>query len=136
MQTGKRGGLMSEINVTPMVDVMLVLLIIFMVSAPMMKEGLNVNLPKVDAKALPSEELDVTVSINKSKQIDVNGSSVEADRLEAILTQIKEQRGIQNVYLQADEGVPYGYVAEVMGRIRATGLTRIGLVTEPPANKG
>ena len=136
MQTGKRGGLMSEINVTPMVDVMLVLLIIFMVSAPMMKEGLNVNLPKVDAKALPSEELDVTVSINKSKQIDVNGSAVEADRLEAILTQIKEQRGIQNVYLQADEGVPYGYVAEVMGRIRATGLTRIGLVTEPPANKG
>jgi len=127
---------MSEINVTPMVDVMLVLLIIFMVSAPMMKEGLNVNLPKVDAKALPSEELDVTVSINKGKQIDVNGSSVEADRLEVILSQIKDQRGIQNVYLQADEGVPYGYVAEVMGRIRATGLTRIGLVTEPPANKG
>jgi len=135
VQTAKRGGLMSEINVTPMVDVMLVLLIIFMVSAPMMKEGLNVNLPKVDAKALPSEELDVNVSINKGKQIDVNGSSVEADRLEAILSQIKEQRGIQNVYLQADEGVPYGYVAEVMGRIRATGLTRIGLVTEPAANK-
>ena len=135
MQTGKRGGLMSEINVTPMVDVMLVLLIIFMVSAPMMKEGLNVNLPKVDAKALPSEELDVTVSINNRQQIDVNGSSVESARLEAVLTQIKEQRGVQNVYLQADEGVSYGYVAEVMGRIRAAGLTRIGLVTEPSARK-
>ena len=133
MQTGKRGKLMGEINVTPMVDVMLVLLIIFMVSAPMMKEGLSVDLPQVDAKALPSEELDVTVSINKNKQIDVNGSTVEPERLEVILTQIKEQRGIQNVYLQADEGVPYGYVAEIMGRIRATGLTRLGLVTEPTA---
>jgi len=133
VQTGKRGKLMGEINVTPMVDVMLVLLIIFMVSAPMMKEGLSVDLPKVDAKALPSEELDVTVSINKNKQIDVNGSTVEPERLEVILTQIKEQRGIQNVYLQADEGVPYGYVAEIMGRIRATGLTRLGLVTEPTA---
>ena len=58
--------------------------------------------------------------------------AVELERLDVILTQIKEQRGVQNVYLQADEGVPYGFVAEIMGRIRSTGLTRLGLVTEPP----
>ncbi len=122
----------SEINVTPFVDVMLVLLIIFMVSAPMMKEGMQVDLPEVEARALETDAEDVTVTIHKDQTVDINGTTIDMARLELILTQIKEQRGVQNVYLQADKDVSYGYVAEIMAMIRATGLTKLGLVTQPP----
>lgn len=117
---------------TPFVDVMLVLLIIFMVSAPMMKEGMQVDLPEVEARALETDAEDVTVTIHKDQTVDINGTTIDMARLELILTQIKEQRGVQNVYLQADKDVSYGYVAEIMAMIRATGLTKLGLVTQPP----
>ncbi|MBN1635889.1 MAG: biopolymer transporter ExbD [Deltaproteobacteria bacterium] len=135
MQIHKSSKLVSEINVTPMVDVMLVLLIIFMVSAPMMKEGMNVDLPEVEARALPSATEDLVITINKEKVLDINGSPVDLSRLELILSQIKEQRGVENVYLQADKQVAYGFVAEVMAIIRSTGLTKLGLVTQPLVNK-
>lgn len=135
MEIGKRGQLVSQINVTPFVDVMLVLLIVFMVSAPMMKEGMNVELPEAEARALPSQSQDLVVSINKDRTLELNGTTIELDRLELILGQIKEQRGVDNVYLQADTAVPYGYVVQVMSRIRATGLTKLGLVTQPPTRR-
>ena len=132
MQANKPGKLVAEINVTPLVDVMLVLLIIFMVSAPMMKEGMKVDLPSVEARALETQSQDLVISINKDKTLDINGSAIEFDRMGVILEQIKEQRGVESVFLQADQAVSYGYVAQVMSLIRTTGITKIGLVTQPP----
>jgi biopolymer transport protein TolR len=134
MQTNRPKDYVAQINVTPMVDVMLVLLIIFMVSAPMMKEGMKVDLPEAQARAL-GESQDLVVTIENNKTIDINGSPVELGRLEMVLSQIKEQRSVEAVYLQADKGIPYGFVVQVMSVIRASGLTKIGLVTQPPVNK-
>jgi biopolymer transport protein TolR len=134
MQINRRKDYVAQINVTPMVDVMLVLLIIFMVSAPMMKEGMKVDLPEAQARAL-GESQDLVVTIGNNKIIDINGSPVELGRLEMVLSQIKEQRSMEAVYLQADKGIPYGFVVQVMSVIRSSGLTKIGLVTQPPVNK-
>jgi len=134
MQTNKPKTYVAEINVTPMVDVMLVLLIIFMVSAPMMKEGMKVDLPEAWARAL-GESQDLVITIGNDKTVDINGSPVELGRLEMVLSQIKEQRNVEAVYLQADKGIPYGFVVQVMSVIRMSGLTKIGLVTQPPVNK-
>ena len=135
MVANKPGRLVSEINVTPLVDVMLVLLIIFMVSAPMMKEGMKVKLPEAEARALETQEQDLTITINQDRSLDINGSPIELSRLDVILDQIRQQRGVESVYLQADKSIPYGYVVEVMSLIRSTGLTKIGLVTQPPTKK-
>ncbi|HWR67795.1 MAG TPA: ExbD/TolR family protein [Desulfomonilia bacterium] len=132
MQTNRPRTFMAEINVTPFVDVMLVLLIIFMVSAPMMKEGMKVDLPEAESRAL-GESQDLVITIGGDRTIDLNGSPVELDRLGLILGQVREQRNIEAVYLQADKGIPYGFVVQVMSLIRSTGLTKIGLVTQPPA---
>jgi biopolymer transport protein TolR len=134
MQINKPKSYVAEINVTPFVDVMLVLLIIFMISAPMMKEGMKVDLPEAQARAL-GESQDLVVTIGSNKVIDINGSPVELGRLEMVLSQIKEQRSVEAVYLQADKGIPYGFVVQVMSVIRSSGLTKIGLVTQPPSNK-
>ena len=135
MVTNKKGKLVSEINVTPLVDVMLVLLIIFMVSAPMMKEGMNVDLPEVQARALETQDQDLIITISKDKTVDINGSPIDLSRLDVILDQIRQQRRIESVFLQADSSVSYGDVVEIMALIRATGLTKIGLVTQPPSKK-
>ena len=134
MQTNKPKTYVAEINVTPLVDVMLVLLIIFMVSAPMMKEGMKVDLPEAEARDL-GESQDLVITIGNDKTVDINGSPVELGRLEMVLSQIKEQRNVEAVYLQADKSIPYGFVVQVMSVIRMSGLTKIGLVTQPPANK-
>jgi len=134
MQINRRKDYVAQINVTPFVDVMLVLLIIFMISAPMMKEGMKVDLPEAQARAL-GESQDLVVTIGNNKIIDINGSPVELGRLEMVLSQIKEQRSVDAVYLQADKGIPYGFVVQVMSVIRSSGLTKIGLVTQPPSNK-
>jgi biopolymer transport protein TolR len=135
MLANKPGKHMADINVTPFVDVMLVLLIIFMVSAPMMKEGMKVDLPNVEARALETQSQDLVITINKDRTLDINGSAIEFDRLGVILEQIREERGVESVFIQADKAVSYGYVAEVMSLIRTTGLTKIGLVTQPPVKK-
>jgi biopolymer transport protein TolR len=111
---------------------MLVLLIIFMVSAPMMKEGMKVDLPEAESRALESQSQDLVITINHDKTLDINGSPVEIGRLGAILRQIKEERNINNVFLQADKGIPYGYVVQVMSLLQSTGLSKLGLVTQPP----
>ena len=135
MVISKKGKLVSEINVTPLVDVMLVLLIIFMVSAPMMKEGMKVDLPEVQARALETQDQDLVITISKDKTVDINGSPIDLPRLDVILDQIRQQRRIESVFLQADASISYGYVVEVMALIRETGLTKIGLVTQPPQKK-
>ncbi|SHE30170.1 Cell division and transport-associated protein TolR [Desulfacinum infernum DSM 9756] len=124
--------LLSEINVTPFVDVMLVLLIIFMVTAPMMMQGIDVNLPEVEAPAIPSEQERLVVTIDAQRKVYINEYPVELDVLGPKLAAIyRNTGGTQGVFLRSDESIPYGYVMHVMSIIRQSGIDQIGLVTEP-----
>ncbi|MBI5188449.1 MAG: protein TolR [Nitrospirae bacterium] len=128
MKSNRNRSALSEINVTPFVDVMLVLLVIFMVTAPLLQQGIDVNLPKAKGKDLPPEER-ITLVIKKDGIIYMNENPVSiADmrrKLEAI------SRLNPNVFLKADKDVPYGFVVEVMGEIREAGIERLGMITEP-----
>ena len=131
MTGGKHSELMSEINVTPFVDVMLVLLIIFMVTAPMMIQGLNVDLPEASAKPFESEKEHLVISINKEQQIFVNDFEVTVESLGNKLTKILQGRTDRDVYLKADKGIPYGTVVQVMAEIKGAGVDQLGMITEP-----
>jgi biopolymer transport protein TolR len=125
-------GMVSEINVTPLVDVMLVLLIIFMVTAPMMTQGVDVKLPESSAPAIPSDDERLVVTITQDQKIYINDNLVESGELESKLAAITRNRlDRKGVFLRADEKIPYGYVMEVMGLIREAGIDQIGMVTEP-----
>jgi biopolymer transport protein TolR len=128
---GKSRVVMSEINVTPLVDVMLVLLIIFMVTAPMMQQGLEIELPETAASGVSTSEEPFVLVINRSKKITVGGQPIPIADLRKRLTAIFERRPNKQIYLQADKSVDYGFVAETMAEVRAAGITNIGLVTLP-----
>ncbi len=128
---GKHSELMSEINVTPFVDVMLVLLIIFMVTAPMMIQGLNVDLPEATAKPLDSEKEHLVIAINKDQQIYINDFEVTVEFLQEKLLKILQGRTDQEVYLKADKNIPYGIVVQVMAEIKGAGIEQLGMITEP-----
>ncbi len=130
---GKSRMAMSEINVTPMVDVMLVLLIIFMVTTPMMQQGIDINLPETSSSGVPTSDEPFVLVIKKNKKIYVGDKQLPIDELSVKLKAIFEQRKNKQVYLQADRSVDYGFVAETMGEIRAAGIFNIGLVTVPKA---
>jgi biopolymer transport protein TolR len=123
--------LMSEINVTPFVDVMLVLLIIFMVTAPMMMQGVDVNLPHTKTQPIASEEERLVISITGKRDIYLNEYKISLDTLQRKLETIYQNRPDRAVFLRADEALPYGFVMEVMAAVRQSGMTRIGMVTEP-----
>ena len=124
--------MLSEINVTPLVDVMLVMLIIFMVTAPMMVQGIDVDLPTVEAPSIPSEEERLIVSITQDRKIFINEYAVEMDMLQPKLKALyRNIPGKQGVFLRADETIPYGLVVQVMGTIRQAGVQQIGMITEP-----
>ena len=122
---------MSDINVTPLVDVMLVLLIIFMVTAPMMMQGVNVSLPKTTSKPLPAEKEHLIITVDRSQQIYINDYKVGLEALQAKLKKIYEGRPDEKVYLRADKGVPYGIVVRVMSEVKDAGVEKLGMVTEP-----
>lgn len=128
---GKHSELMSDINVTPFVDVMLVLLVIFMVTAPMMIEGLNVDLPEATAKPLDSEKEHLIISINKQQQIFINDFEVSVESLRDKLLKILQGRTDRDVYLKADKSIPYGTVVQVMAEIKGAGVEQLGMITEP-----
>ncbi len=129
---GNDNQLMSEINVTPFVDVMLVLLIIFMVAAPMMTQGVDVALPVVKAESIPqSEDVPFVVSINKDGHIFINDANVDPDRLSSKLLAIFKVKPRQKVFLRADKRVPYGTVMDVMSKIKGAGIEKLGMITEP-----
>ena len=128
---GKHSELMSEINVTPFVDVMLVLLIIFMVTAPMMIQGLNVDLPEATAKPLDSEKEHLVITINKDQQVYINDLEVTAEFLGEKLLKILQGRSDRDVYLKADKNIPYGIVVQVMAEIKGAGVEQLGMITEP-----
>lgn len=126
----RRGGAISEINVTPLVDVMLVLLIIFMVAAPMMTVGVPIDLPQTSANALNSDTQPITISVNANGQIHLQETEIQAaevaDKLQAIATTGYNER----IFVRADSVAAYGVVADVMARIQAAGFKNIGLVTQ------
>jgi len=128
---GKHNELMSEINVTPFVDVMLVLLIIFMVTAPMMIQGLNVDLPEATAKPLDSEKEHLVITINKDHQVYINDFEVTVEFLRDKLIKVLQGRTDRDVYLKADKGIPYGMVVQVMAEIKGAGVEQLGMITEP-----
>jgi biopolymer transport protein TolR len=122
---------MSEINVTPFVDVMLVLLIIFMVAAPLLTVGVPIELPRTAATPLPSErEEPLTVALTAEGGIIVQNSEVEREGFIPLLRAVAAERGSEKVFLRADGGIPYEQVMQVMGALSASGFTDIGLVTE------
>jgi len=128
---GKHSELMSEINVTPFVDVMLVLLIIFMVTAPMMIQGLNVDLPEATAKPLDSEKEHLVITINKDQQVYISDVEVTVEFLAEKLLKILQTRSDREVYLKADKNIPYGIVVQVMAEIKGAGVEQLGMITEP-----
>lgn len=130
-----RKRLMSEINVTPMVDVMLVLLIIFMVAAPMMTEGIDVELPEVEATGLNVPEEPLIVIVDSNGVFFINNNKIKITELRSKLRAIFKNRKDKMVLLKADKKVEYGSVAMAMGEIRAAGITNISMMTEPIKGK-
>ncbi|MCG8688312.1 MAG: protein TolR [Desulfobacterales bacterium] len=126
---------MSDINVTPFVDVMLVLLIIFMVTAPMMVQGLDVELPTATSEALPTDEENLIVSIDNDMKVYINDLEVSVAFLSEKLDAVMENLDKKNVYLKADKKVPYGVVVNVMSQIKKAGVESLGMITLPEDEK-
>jgi len=122
---------MSEINVTPLVDVMLVLLIMFMVTAPMMQQGIDVDLPKTAAAGVAASQEPLLLVITSDRKLSIAKKNVPSNQLQARLKAIFKGRKDQSLYIQADRRVDYGFVAETMAEVRAAGITNVGLITMP-----
>jgi biopolymer transport protein TolR len=127
----KKREFMSDINVTPFVDVMLVLLIIFMATAPMMRQGVKVNLPETETKSIKSKDEPLVLSITKEKQIYIENYKIEISNLNEKLEKIFSNRKEKEIFLESDKDVPYGFVIKVMSHVKAAGITRVGMITEP-----
>ena len=125
------GTLMSEINVTPLVDVMLVLLVIFMVTAPLMTQGIEMNLPKVKAENLSQQERPLILNIDASDGIRINDNSFSLEDLGTRLPAIMANRRDRQLFIRADGQVSWNYLAQVMSAARAAGVDKVGMVTEP-----
>ena len=128
----RRRAVMSEINVTPMVDVMLVLLIIFMVSAPLLTVGVPIDLPQTQAKSLDQDKEPLTVSVKLDGEVFLQNAEIKVDELVPKLQAITQARGglDERIYVRGDRKVDYGTVMRVMGRLSAAGFRRVALVTE------
>ncbi len=129
---GGAGQPLAEINVTPFVDVMLVLLIIFMVAAPMMQQGEVVDLPETESQPMQVREDPLILTVKKDGTILIGKTKVGLDELEGKLHAIFENRDDKDLYLRADEAAAYGHVAKAMAAARRAGATRLGMVTEQP----
>jgi biopolymer transport protein TolR len=132
---GQRGKLASQINVTPLVDVMLVLLIIFMVTAPIIQQGVEVSIPKVKAAALPGKEQEFVVSITREGETYLNDRKLERSELTDKLQAISQTRPDLEVFVRADDQVAYGEVIRTMAAIKAAGIENVGMVTQEPAGE-
>ncbi len=122
---------LAEINVTPLVDVMLVLLIVFMISAPMMQQGIQVDLPKANAGTLNDVPDQMVLVINKARQIQINGTAIQGGTLRSRLEAVAAVKPDVEVFIQADQSIPYGFIAQVMAEVKKSKINRVGLVTEP-----
>ncbi len=128
----KSDQLLSEINVTPFVDVMLVLLIITLVAAPMITQGVDVSLPEAVSKALPTSETEqLMVTVDMNNKVFINDVEVTLDSLREKLIKILENRSDRSVYFRGDKDIPYGLAVQVMAEIKNAGVVRLGMVTDP-----
>ena len=123
-------GSMSQINVTPLVDVMLVLLVIFMVTTPILQQGVGVELPRVEAGPMAGQEDQLVVAVSREGEVYLNAAELEIEALQTTLAAAVRNRPDQTVYLRADRNVMYGRVVEVMAAVRQAGVVRLGMVTE------
>ena len=123
--------MMADINVTPLVDVMLVLLIIFMVTAPMLTQGVDVNLPQANAKAMRADEERLVITVDANSRIFIGRQPVEFNRMSRTLKAIVSRRTDRQVFFRADRAVPYGFVVKVIAEARNAGIEKLGMVTEP-----
>ncbi|CAN5159647.1 protein TolR [soil metagenome] len=123
--------LMCDINVTSLVDVTIVLLIIFMIVAPISQGGIEVRVPQTESAPLESSEA-ILVSVDAEARVFIDQVEVRPEALADVLTQVRSSRGLQRVYVRADESNTYGRVMQVMGSLREAGFENVGLVTEPP----
>jgi biopolymer transport protein TolR len=125
---------MSDINVTPLVDVMLVLLIVFMVTAPLLTAGVTVDLPKAKAQAMSQQDNSpVEITLDAKGNIFMGQTAVKVERLKGILSSIAQENVERRVYVRADQRLPYGQVMEVMAAVTSSGLTKIALITDSAA---
>jgi len=131
MQVEKPDTLLSEINVTPFVDVMLVLLVIFMVTAPMMTAGLDVDLPETRSANLEVDESKLLIVIDRNQKVYLGDTEIPAERLEDAIKANERIKTEKEVYIKADESLPYGTVVKLMGILREAGVIKIGMVTNP-----
>ncbi len=130
---GDDKGPMSEINITPFVDVMLVLLIIFMVATPLMENGIPIELPKASSQALPKkDDRPVTLNLTKESRIFVDKDEVYLTSLQPALKKVFSKRQNKEIYIRADGTLPYAFVAQTMAAVKMAGIHKIGLVTLPP----
>jgi len=123
--------LMSEINVTPFVDVMLVLLIIFMVTAPLLTVGVQVDLPETSADTLPEESEPLTLTINSKGEVFIQETKIEFDNLIKKILAVSNNRTDTRIYVRGDKTINYGRVLEVMGKLSGSGFTKVALISEP-----
>ncbi len=128
--SNRLGGALSEINVTPFVDVVLVLLIIFMITAPMMIRGIDVQVPRTETRNVNPEER-LVLTVTKNKAIYLDDQQITLGRLQKVLTGLQKRNPRAAVFLRADEKVPYGVVVQVMDVVKKAGIDRLGMVTEP-----
>jgi biopolymer transport protein TolR len=131
VRPGGQGRPLSEINVTPFVDVMLVLLIIFMVAAPMMQQGIDVDLPETTTQPLRVKDEPLILTVKKDGKLFLGRQEIPQAELQAKLAAIFEGKDSKEIYLRADKEAPYGIVAKAMGAVRNAGATKMGMVTEP-----
>jgi len=131
MKAQKSPGPLSDINVVPLVDIMLVLLIIFMIASPMMQHGLGVDLPKTTAKQLPVKDDPQVITINKEMKVILNEKTVDVRNLRPALQLVFANKTAREILLKADSSVPYGFVAQCMTAVKEAGVEKINLVTKP-----
>jgi biopolymer transport protein TolR len=132
----RNGMTISQINVTPLVDVMLVLLIIFMVTAPIIQQGVQVNLPQTKAASIAGNEEPLIVTIAKNGKIYLNDNAMSPAELGQKLRAIKKIQGDKQVYLRADQDVRYGIVMKTIAEIKQAGIEKLGMVTRPASDEG
>jgi biopolymer transport protein TolR len=131
MMTNSRKTFMSDINVVPLVDVMLVLLIIFMVTAPMMMVGVEVSLPQTKAQSIKTQEDPLILTVTKKGEIFLEEHAMKVEELGTKIETIFKYRRNKEVILRADKDIPYGFVINVMAEVKRAGVTKLGMVTEP-----
>ena len=130
------GGSMNQINVTPLVDVMLVLLVIFMVTAPILQQGVAVDLPRAELGPLEGNEVPLVVSLTRDGDLYLNEQKLTRAQLVTQLGDVAADRAEESVYVRADESLPYGEVVSVMAAIREAGIRNVGMVTQLPPEAG